>query len=60
MYALSAGVKSDELVTPHVAPPISIAVSAPEGTNKIDWSKKIVVKEPNGSRDGLSALFNAK
>lgn len=59
-YALSAGAKSDELVRPRVAPPISIAVSAPEDTNKIDWSKKIVVKEPSGNRDGLSALFNAK
>ena len=60
MYALSAGAKSDELETPHVAPTISNAMSAPEDTNKIDWSKKIVVKEPSGNRDGLSALFNAK
>ena len=60
MYALSAGAKSDELVTPHVAPPVSIAVSAPEDTNKFDWSKKIVIKEPSGHRDGLSTLFNVK
>ena len=60
MYALSAGAKSDELVTPHVAPPVSIAVSAPEDTVKFDWSKKVVLKEPAKGGDGLGALFSAK
>ena len=61
MYALSVGTKSEELVTPFV-PPVSIAVSAPEetGLGKIDWGKKIVVKEASSGRDGLGALFAAK
>ena len=59
-YALSAAAKSDDLVTPHIAPAICIAVSAPEETNKIDWSKRAVVKEPACGRDGLGALLNGK
>lgn len=58
MYALSAGAKSDELVTPHIAPQVSIAVSAPE--DKIDWSKRVVIKDSTGTRDGLGALFSSK
>ena len=60
MYALSAGAKSDELVTPHVAPPISIAVSAPDGSRKFDWSRRIMIKEVADVRDGLGALFKPK
>jgi ECL1/2/3 zinc binding proteins len=60
MYALSSGAKSDELVKPHIAPPISIAVSSPEETDKIDWSKKVVIKDTGSQKDGLSALLNRK
>lgn len=58
MYSLNCGAKSDELVTPHIAPAVSIAVSTPE--DKIDWSKKAVLKDSTGAREGLGALFNKK
>jgi hypothetical protein len=72
MYALSVGAKSEELVTPHIAPAVSIAVSGPgeemrvggngmgTGMGMMDWTKKRVVVAKDVSGDGLGALLNAK
>lgn len=55
MYGMGAAARSDDLVTPHIPP----AISVEQG---IDWSKKTVLKSPDGHGEGvgIGALLSHK
>lgn len=65
-YSASAGAhKGIDLVTPHIAPPLPLAGSPPDGAASMPtydhdfWGKKVVIKrdKPSVTADGLGSLF---
>ncbi|KIV95432.1 hypothetical protein PV10_03090 [Exophiala mesophila] len=67
-YSASAGAhKGIDLVTPHVAPPLPLAGTSPDGAASMPttydhdfWGKKVVIRQrdkPSLASDGLGSLF---
>lgn len=59
LYSTSAGhAKGIDLVTPHIAPPVDVAVAGSVGADGMDlWGKKVVVFGQTPRGEGLGALF---